>query len=298
VQEVSLSISLRPDLFHLIRDAHRVRQRLEKRAYAAIALAERARKARQEQHMPKRRRGAPLKVKLELTEAEAQEHQAIEHLDGWEWLFHEIHQGLEPIDHQGHIASTRQVRQTVQTALELLATLNNESIQAFTTQLAEKLDELLAPLEWLEQALAPWREGLSREIEAFILWAWQHQKELGISYEQVLPGDQQNLVCAFWNALSLFHRSSSLAESLHSWLRPYLQAHRGMPDWLLPLLQLVWNHHVFQRGKRQGKSPMQWAGLENVPSLSSLFDRLADSQKPSPAPSEFFKVPKSVTLFV
>jgi hypothetical protein len=298
VQEASLAIPLRPDLFHLIRDAHRVRQRLEKRAYAAIALAERARKAQQERNLPKRRRGAPLKVKVELPQAEAQEQQALEQLDGWEWLFHEMRQALEPIDSQGHIASARQARQTIETALELLASLNNETIQAFTTQLAEKLDELLAPLEWLEQALAPWREDLPRETEAFILWAWQHQNELGISFEQVLPGDQQNAVCAFWNALSLFHRSSSLAESLHSWLRPYLQAHRGMPDWLLSLLQLVWNHHVFQRGKRQGKSPMQAAGLENVPSLSSLFDWLAKTEKPSPAPSEFFKVPKSVTLFV
>jgi hypothetical protein len=298
VQEASLAIPLRPDLFHLIRDAHRVRQRLEKRAYAAMALAERARKAEQERNLPKRRPGAPLKVKLELPEAEAQENQAIEQLDGWEWLFHEMRQALEPIDPQGHIASAYQARQTIETALELLASLNNETIQAFSAQLAEKLDELLAPLAWLESALAPWREGLPGETEAFILWTWQYQKELDISYEQVLPGDQQNVVCAFWNALSLFHRSSSLAESLHSWLRPYLQVHRGMPDWLLPLLQLVWNHHVFQRGKRQGKSPMQSAGLEHVPTLSSLFNCLADPEKPSPAPSEFFKVPKSVTLFV
>jgi hypothetical protein len=298
VQEASLSIPLRPDLFHLIRDAHHVHQRLEKRAYAAMALAERARKAEQERNLPKRRKGAPLKVKLAFPEAEVQQQQALEHLDGWEWLFHEMRQALEPIDQQGHIASAQQARQTIQTALELLATLNNETIQAFTSQLTEKLDELLAPLAWLEGALAAWREDLPPQTEAFILWAWQHQKELGISFEQVLPPDQQPLVCAFWNALSLFHRSSSLAESFHSWLRPYLQAHRGMPNWLLPLLQLVWNHHVFQRGKRQGKSPMQWTGLENIPTLSSLFDWLADTEKPYPAPSEFFKVPKSVTLFV
>ena len=110
--------------------------------------------------------------------------------------------------------------------------------------------------------------------------------------EQVLPTSQQNLVVAIWNALSLFHRSSSLAESLHSWLRPYLQVHRGMPAWLLPLLQLVWNHHVFQRGKRQGKSPMEWTGLEKVPALSSLFKWLADPQKPLPVSAEFFKVPE------
>jgi len=292
VQEVSLLIPLRPDLFHLIREAHRVTQRLEKRAYGALATAERARRAKQEQDLPKRRKGAPLKVKVELPQAEAEEGQAIEHLDAWEWLFHEIRQALEPIDQKGQIVSSQQARQTVATALNLLATLNNETIQVFTTQLSDKLDDLIAPLAWLEQALAPWREDLSPEIEAFILWAWKHQKELGMAPEQVLPTSQQNLVVAIWNALSLFHRSSSLAESLHSWLRPYLQVHRGIPAWLLPLLQLVWNHHVFQRGKRQGKSPMEWTGLEKVPALSSLFKWLADPQKPLPVSAEFFKVPE------
>ena len=178
----------------------------------------------------------------------------------------------------------------METALGLLNTLGNPTIQSFTNQLSEKLDELLAPLDWLEQALAPWREGLDPELEAFIIWAWKYQKELGISVEQVLPASQQDLVSAFWNALSLFHRSSSLAESLHSWLRPYLQVHRGMPEWLLPLLQLFWNHHIFQRGKRQGKSPMALAGLENVPSLPKLFDQLSRSEKPVPVSVDFFKV--------
>jgi len=102
----------------------------------------------------------------------------------------------------------------------------------------------------------------------------------------------ENLVTAFWNALSLFHRSSSLAESLHTWLRPYLQVHRGMPRWLLPLLQLVWNHHIFQRGKRQGKSPMELAVVENVPALSDLFDWLVEIEKPIPVSTEFTKVPE------
>lgn len=293
VKEVSVLIPLRPDLFHLIREAYRVTKRLEKQAYEAIHAAERARKAKQEQQMSQKRRGAPLKVKVELPEAETQESQAIEHLDAWEWLFHEIRQAIEPIDRQGHIISAQQARQTVTTALELLATLNNQTIQSFSTQFADKLDELLAPIEWLEQALAPWREGLNPDLEAWIIWAWKHQKKLDITVEQVLPIDQLNLVIAFWDALSLFHRSSSLAESLHSWLRPYLQVHRGMPQWLLPLLQLFWNHHIFQRSsKRQGKSPLELAGLEKVPTLSELFDWLALTEKPIPAPIEFFKVPE------
>ena len=63
-----------------------------------------------------------------------------------------------------------------------------------------------------------------------------------------------------------------------------------MPDWLLPLLQLLWNHHPFQRGKRQGMSPMALAGLDHVPTLSELFDRLAETKKAIPVPAEFFKV--------
>ncbi len=290
VKEVSLLIPLRPDLFHLIREAYCVTQRLDKAAYQAIQTAERARRARQEQEMPKWRKGAPLKVKLALPQAEAEEQQAIAQADAWEWLFHEIRQAIEPINPQGLIASSQSARQTTETALELLKTLDHPTIQSFAHQLAEKLDELLAPLDWLEQALAPWRKGLDPDQEAWIIWAWKHQKELGIPVEQVLPASDQNLVTAFWNALSLFHRSSSLAESLHSWLRPYLQVHRGMPEWLLPLLQLIWNHHVFPRGKRQGQSPLALAGLENVVSLSAQLDQLTQSEKPAPVSADFFKV--------
>ncbi len=79
-------------------------------------------------------------------------------------------------------------------------------------------------------------------------------------------------------ALALFHRSSSLAEALHSWLRPYLELHRGAPQWLLPLLQLFWNHHPFERGKRKGHSPLELAGVKDAPSLADVFDQLFQSQ--------------------
>jgi hypothetical protein len=294
VKEVSMLIPLRPDLFHLIREAHRVTQRLDKRAYQAIEDVERASKAKQEQEMPKHRRGAPLKVKVEFPQAEAEEQKALAHLDAWEWLSGEMRQALEPITPQGQVASSHQARQTLETALELLNTLENTTIQSFTKAFSEKLDQLIAPLDWLEKALAPWREGLDPELEALILWAWKHQQGLGITVEQVLPASQLDLVSAFWNALSLFHRSSSLAESLHSWLRPYLQAHRGMPEWLLPLLQLVWNHHSFQRGK----SPMAWDGLEDVPSLSELFDRLIRPERCVSVSTNFLWCEESVTQFL
>ncbi len=59
------------------------------------------------------------------------------------------------------------------------------------------------------------------------------------TYDTDIPIALQPVVSMVWDILGLFHRSSSLAESLHSWLCPYLQIHRGMCRWLLPLLQLL-----------------------------------------------------------
>jgi hypothetical protein len=103
---------------------------------------------------------------------------------------------------------------------------------------------------------------------------WQHRQALALEPGDGFPESLQWVVAAFWEALSLFHRSSSLAESFHSWLRPYLQIHRGVPQWLLPLLMLLWNHHTFQRGKREGHSPLELAGVDRVPALSQVLDRV------------------------
>ena len=277
-EAAELAVPLRPDLFHLLREAHKRSQRLEKAAYQAIKLAEQARRAEREGQAPKRRPGRPLKVNVSLSEAEMNECQAIETYDGWIWLLAEMRQALEPIHESGQLTSARQARETVETALDLLSELEHKEITAFAQHIGEHLDDLLAPLVWLEQTLAPWRRDLDPEIEAFILWAWRHRRTLELETAEALPPAWQPVALAYWEVLSLFHRSSSLAESLHSWLRPYLQIHRGMPQWLLPLLTLLWNHHVFQRGKRAGKSPLELAGVADAPSLDEVLNHLLSSQ--------------------
>lgn len=274
VREAQLTIPLRPDLFHLIREAHRISQRLERTAYRAMETADRARRAEREAQAMKRRRGQPLKVSVPRPQAEADEAQAITTYDLWVWLVQELRQALEPITPAGHLASVAEVRATLQTAIDLLQALNHPDSTAFALKLSDHLEALLAPLAWLEQHLTPWRTGLDADTEALILWAWHHRQALALEAGAGFPVDQQPIVRAFWEALALFHRSSSLAEALHSWLRPHLQIHRGMPQWLLPLLQLFWNHHSFQRGKRAGKSPLELAGATDTPSLSEVLARL------------------------
>jgi hypothetical protein len=272
--EAELAIPLRPDLFHILQDAHRLTRRLEAAAYKAIENAERARRADLEARGLIRRRGPRLKIKVPLPQAEIKEAKTIELFDNWSWLLSEIRLALEPITPVHSIVSVAQTKATLETAIELLKALNHADITAFADDLQEKIPELLAPLQWLEQQLRPVLKELDAETRTFIIWAWQHRQALNLNIDTDIPQTLRSVVRIVWDTLGLFHRSSSLAESLHSWLRPYLQIHRGMPQWLLPLLQLFWNHHKFERGKRAGSSPLELAGVDDPPSLADVLDRL------------------------
>lgn len=274
VKEAELAIPLRPDLFHLLQDAHRLTRRLEGAAYKAIETAERARRADLEARGILRRRGRRLQIKVPLPQAEIEEAQAMEIFDHWCWLLSEVRLALEPITPAHRIVSVAGTKATIETAIELLRELDHPDITAFADDLQEKIPELVAPLEWLEQQLTPVLKDLDADTQAFIIWAWQHHQELNLNIDTDISEELRPIVRTAWNILGLFHRSSSLAESLHSWLRPYLQIHRGMPKWLLPLLQLFWNHHQFERGKRAGSSPLKLAGVEDAPSLAAVLDQL------------------------
>ena len=270
VRDAELAVPVRPDLFHLLREGTKLQNRLEKAAYKAIRKAEKALRAEREANQPTRRRGRPLKVDLTADEAIQQEAQVIDTYDHFCWLLAEVRQALEPIADLHRLQVPHQAQQTLETAIELIQILPDKKLADFAHQLQDHLDELLAPLRWLYETLTPWCQNLPADLEAWFLASWRN----GFHQLETIPAPWQTTAAAIWDALALFHRSSSLAESLHSWLRPYLAIHRGMPDWLLPLLQLFWNHHVFSRGKRAGYSPLQLAGVDDPPSLANAFDNL------------------------
>jgi hypothetical protein len=274
VKEAGLTIPLRPDLFHILQEAHRLTRRLESMAYKALENAERARQHDLQMRGIIRRRGRHLKIKVPLPQAEIEEARAIERFDQWCWLLGEIRQALEPITPAHTIVSSTQTKDALETAITLLKELAHPQITTFADDLHQKIPELIAPLAWVEQQLAPVLQSLDTHTQAWIIWTWQQRQELNPDIDTLFPQPLRSVVHTVWNTLNLFHRSSSLAESLHSWLRPYLHIHRGMPNWLLPLLQLFWNHHIFQRGKRVGSSPLELAGVQNAPSFADLLDQL------------------------
>jgi hypothetical protein len=278
IRDAGLAVPLRSDLFHLLRKAHQITRHLETRAYRAIETTELARSIEQHDQEPTPRRGRPKSCKVSYAEAQRQESQAIERYDTWCWLFDELRQALRPFNARGELASSSEARQTLETVAVLLKSMDVSKVRSFARlKVLKHLEELIAPLAWLEETLAPYRANLDAETEAFIVWAWHHRHTLNMDVDDLtdVPADA---ACAFWSTLELFHRASSLAESLHSWLRPHLRAHRGMPDWLLPLLQLFWNHHTFQRGKRKGHSPVELAGVEQARPWTEVLDLLVNQQ--------------------
>jgi len=266
-QDSGIGVPLRLDWFHLLREAHQITRRLERAAYKAIDAVE---YMREELCRPE-----PKEDASQLPAFLAREQRAIALFDHWCWLLGEIRECLEPITRMGQLQSPKLAQETMETAIYLLNGLSHSQIAIFADKLLEQKPDLLAPLIWLSDTLKPWRDQLDPSVENFILWVWLNRHAFNISPDTGgFPASLQPCLAAFWHALTLFHRASSLAESLHSWLRPYLHIHRSMPQWLFPLLQLFWNHHVFTRGKRIGNSPLAMAGVPDPPSLQQAFDSL------------------------
>ena len=252
----------RLDVFHSVYEGHKISQKLENAAYQAIDHADRAQAYAAEQACEKPRQGRRRKAVGSLPEAEQQQALAVDRFDRWAWLFSEVRLALEPV-HGYRFNGSTTARETLVAASELLLTLDHPDVIAFATHLMKNLDSLLAPLCWREQQLAAWQAGLLPEDEALILLVLR-SPDLNLAD---LPEDLQPAAGAYEAVLLHLHRASSHAEAFHSWLRPYLDIHRTLPDWLLALATLFWNHHPFQRGKRSGHSPVELAGMDDALSL-------------------------------
>jgi hypothetical protein len=298
IRDAELIAPLRPDLFHLFQEGGEIRKKLKWSAQQAQIRFHQAQKAEQETQRSQRFRGRPRKKPLPLSVAQAQAEaaQSQTQYELWAWLFGELRQALQWTNPQGGLKDPRQARQELTLILEWMQSLPVRRGPGFASHLAALLDELLAPLETCVQHLAALRQHLDPQQEAFILWAWQHRQALQIHIEQDFPPALRPVAQAFWTELALLHRSSSMAEALHSWLRPFFKLHRSMPDWLLALLQAFWNHHVFSRGKRKASSPLALAGVASPLSLAQWFDLLAQPTPHSQFPQfSLLSCQKSVT---
>jgi hypothetical protein len=118
---------------------------------------------------------------MSLSQAKVQEAQAVTVLDAWEWLLREIRQALEPITPTGRLVPVAEAQATLETAIALLKELGHPQIMTFADDLKEKIPQLLAPLEWLEQQLRPVLQGVEQETQTLLLWAFKAGRDCGHS---------------------------------------------------------------------------------------------------------------------
>ena len=265
LREAGLDVVWRLDVFHVVQEGHRISQKLENAAYKAMRQADRAQAYAADQTKGKRRVGRPRQAVGTISETDQQQTLAIAQFDLWTWLLSEVRFALEPV-HGDQLNASATARQALEAASELMQALDQPDITAFATRLLKNLDVLLDPLRWLERQVADWQATLDPADEALIVWVCRCS---AVAVDE-LPERLHLAAQAYDTALALLHRASSHVESFHSWLRPYLHIHRTLPDWLLPLAALFWNHPVFQRGKRAGHSPVELAGIDAALSLQAV----------------------------
>lgn len=269
LREAGLDVVWRLDVFHVVQEGHRISQKLENAAYKAMRQADRAQAYIAEQTEGKRRVGRPRHAVGTILETDQQQTLAIAQFDLWTWLLSEVRFALEPV-HGDRLNDSTTAREALETASELMQALDQPDITAFASRLLKNLDVLLDPLRWLEQQVADWQVTLDLDDEALIVFACRCP---AVTLAE-LPERLHIAAQVYDKALSLLHRASSHVESFHSWLRPYLHIHRTLPNWLLPLAALFWNHHTFQRGKRAGHSPVELADVDDAPSLQVVLRQI------------------------
>lgn len=83
----------------------------------------------------------------------------------------------------------------MQTAAALMSELADTKARSFARRLLSHVEELAAPLCWLEDQLRPARAGLETETERLILWAWQHQQLLVLLRRRIPRSVAANRAC-------------------------------------------------------------------------------------------------------
>ena len=140
---------------------------------------------------------------------------------------------------------------------------------------------------------------LPEEVLNFIGLAWQHDHqshqhkgarkkyhmaERDFWLEVVLSLLDENAQSQIEQAFESFDgmvRSSSLIEMVNSQIRPHLNNCKGLiTQELLNLIMFYHNHHLYKRGKRKGKAPIEiltGTKLEKT-WLDCLFETIAQTQ--------------------
>jgi hypothetical protein len=272
------------DTWHLMRDSAQLLTALEKSAYRAmqkvVALEKVLVKAWAEPTCESYRQTVRAEDK------------AIEQYDTYAALHAHLCDALEMVDgRSGEIRDPATAGWFLNAILTEMASCTDSRILSFCQTIRTHQGQLLTFLHWLEPNLRLWRNDLwlhFRNQEAVLAFErivaqhWWCQQKLIANHQQWQPladdvarrlahwTDHSDTLAAF--AARLMHlfdaagRTNSVTESINGLLKSFLHARQSFQSTdsmqaYLDLFVLWHNTRIFERGKRQGRSPFQIAGV-------------------------------------
>jgi hypothetical protein len=284
LQAAGLSLAVQKDPWHILDWAKRVRRDLERVALTALASVYRL-----EDQLAQTWDSPCFDTDYVPAVAKC-EGLMTQHDTFLRWQAH-LGDALEMVDWRaGEIRDPASNAWLLDETLKALAALAHPSVRKFVKSLRRYRTQLLTYLDWLAVGLAPWRQRLAANVptpaaqvcfERTVARAWrlrqgvingQHWQRLAHEATDLvarLVADQpayRQLAADLTALLDGTPHASSLIETINGIVKTFLQARQALrnPETAqayLNLLVLWHNMRSFQRGKRAGQSPFQWAKI-------------------------------------
>lgn len=283
-QEAELDVSVQKDVWHIQRDGSQVLRDLERAAFRAtdkvIKLEKKLLKQWDDTIFDQKYVPAVMKE-----EGLYEQHSAFS-----ESLSHLI-DALELVDWRSGEIRERSINDwLLEETLTAMSNIDHPRVLKWLKTLRRHQSQLLTALDWLDTSLMAFRQQLSQVIPTHqhksfmraVARHWRLQQALinghsSFLQQALLAETSLQLLVAYNTPLQLMTqrllalldascRSSSLIENVNGLLKQFLHNHKSFRkahtlQLFLNLFVLWHNMRVFERGKRQGSSPYQLAGI-------------------------------------
>jgi len=284
-EEASLDVPVQKDIWHIERDGSQILLDLERDAFRAtkqvVALEKRLLKQWDETLFDETYVPAVMKEELRYDQ----------HAAFAEWLSHFV-DALEWVDwRSGEIRERALNEWLLEETLTGMFAIDQPRVQKWVKTLRRHQSQLLTGLDWLATSMQSYREQLAQVVpddqqESFMHIVARHWRlkqalinghhslrqaaqEAASVFSSLTANDcqQQQLAEMLLDLLNAACRTSSMIENINGLLKQFLHNHKAFRcsetlQLYLNLFVLWHNMRVFERGKRQGSSPYQLAGID------------------------------------
>lgn len=283
VREAELELDVQKDVWHVERDGRQVQRALERAALGAtkqvMALEKKLLKSWDDDLFEQK-----------YVPAVAREESLYEQHSAFTTWYGHLCDALEIVDwRSGEIRDKCTNQWLLNETLTALEQIDHERVAKWVRTLRRNQKQLLTYLDWLPAALTPYEQELARTLTSgpartqfmhHVARSWRLQQALINGHDHLRTTAQQELQTAIGACPILTQlaqrlteildgacRASSLIENVNGLLKQFLHNRRAFasPETLqhyLDLFTLWHNMRVYQRGKRQGQSPYQLAGIQ------------------------------------